>query len=254
MNYGRIYKELIMRGKKTCRVKTLVTNPNFIYYENHHIVPKCLGGTNDKENMVLLTAREHFLAHWLLHKMHPEEVKLALAFSRCRSSSSSCKSNSYLYKYAREALAFSNSRRIWTEESKAGIRYSNSHRVCTEKTRRLRSENMKGNKNTLGHVLTEEHKAKISFWSRNMPKEAREKQFASYIRRKTEFKVCEYCGKTVSIASYDKAHGKRCSCNPNCIRPKYKNVCINCGLEFESFRKGVKYCSDKCKRKFYAKR
>ena len=166
MNYGRIYKELIMRGKKTCRVKTLVTDPNFIYYENHHIIPKCLGRTNDKENMVLLTAREHFLAHWLLHKMYPEEVKLALAFSRCRSSSSSCKSNSHLYKYAREALAFSNSRRIWTEESKAGIRYSNSHRVCTEKTRRLRSENMKGNKNTLGHVLTEEHKAKISFWSK----------------------------------------------------------------------------------------
>jgi len=39
------------------------------YSENHHILPKCLGGTNDKNNLVRLTAREHFLCHWLLTKM-----------------------------------------------------------------------------------------------------------------------------------------------------------------------------------------
>jgi 5-methylcytosine-specific restriction endonuclease McrA len=39
------------------------------YAENHHIIPKSLGGSNKKENLVKLTAREHFICHWLLTKM-----------------------------------------------------------------------------------------------------------------------------------------------------------------------------------------
>lgn len=38
-------------------------------HESHHIVPKSIAGSNDKANLVLLTFREHFLAHWLLTKM-----------------------------------------------------------------------------------------------------------------------------------------------------------------------------------------
>lgn len=39
------------------------------YTELHHIIPQSMGGTNDKENLVELTAREHFICHWLLVKM-----------------------------------------------------------------------------------------------------------------------------------------------------------------------------------------
>ncbi len=39
------------------------------YYEKHHIVPKCLGGSNTMLNLVRLTAREHYVAHLLLVKM-----------------------------------------------------------------------------------------------------------------------------------------------------------------------------------------
>jgi hypothetical protein len=39
------------------------------YTEKHHIIPKCLGGDNSPSNLVKLTAREHFLCHWLLTKM-----------------------------------------------------------------------------------------------------------------------------------------------------------------------------------------
>ena len=39
------------------------------YTEKHHIIPQSLGGTNNKENLVYLTAREHFICHWLLVKM-----------------------------------------------------------------------------------------------------------------------------------------------------------------------------------------
>jgi hypothetical protein len=36
------------------------------YYESHHIVPKWMNGSNHKSNLVLLTAREHYLCHYLL--------------------------------------------------------------------------------------------------------------------------------------------------------------------------------------------
>ena len=42
-----------------------------LYFEKHHVVPKCLGGANTKDNIVQLTAEEHFVAHQLLVKIHP---------------------------------------------------------------------------------------------------------------------------------------------------------------------------------------
>jgi NUMOD3 motif len=39
-----------------------------IYSETHHIIPRCLGGNDSRENLVELTAREHFICHWLLTK------------------------------------------------------------------------------------------------------------------------------------------------------------------------------------------
>jgi len=40
-----------------------------LYTERYHIIPKSLGGNNEKHNLVRLSAREHFLVHWLLTKM-----------------------------------------------------------------------------------------------------------------------------------------------------------------------------------------
>jgi NUMOD1 domain len=61
------------------------------YLELHHIVPRCIFGENlldekhirnvDEElNLVYLTAREHFVCHWLLHRAFPKNKKLGLAF------------------------------------------------------------------------------------------------------------------------------------------------------------------------------
>jgi 5-methylcytosine-specific restriction endonuclease McrA len=61
MNYQKLYDQLIERAK----LRVLDG-----YCEKHHIVPKSLGGSNNKENIVSLTAREHFLAHWLLFKIY----------------------------------------------------------------------------------------------------------------------------------------------------------------------------------------
>ena len=51
------------------------------YSELHHILPKCLNGPDDPLNLVRLTGREHFVAHWLLHRAYPDNDGLAHAFA-----------------------------------------------------------------------------------------------------------------------------------------------------------------------------
>lgn len=38
-------------------------------FEVHHIIPRFDGGTNEKSNLVLLTTKEHVIAHWLRWKV-----------------------------------------------------------------------------------------------------------------------------------------------------------------------------------------
>lgn len=47
--------------------------------EIHHIIPRCLGGGDNSDNLIPLTSREHFLAHLMLHKGDPNNTKLKKA-------------------------------------------------------------------------------------------------------------------------------------------------------------------------------
>jgi hypothetical protein len=60
--YTRWYNTIIQRAQ----TRNL---PPEMYVERHHIIPRSLGGTNDSDNLVVLTAREHFVCHLLLTKM-----------------------------------------------------------------------------------------------------------------------------------------------------------------------------------------
>lgn len=51
------------------------------YTESHHIIPQSLGGSNDKDNLVELTAREHFICHWLLIKMTEGEDRSKMIYA-----------------------------------------------------------------------------------------------------------------------------------------------------------------------------
>lgn len=51
------------------------------YTEQHHILPRSLGGTDDSENLVYLTAREHFIVHWLLTKMTAGKAKAKMLWA-----------------------------------------------------------------------------------------------------------------------------------------------------------------------------
>lgn len=70
MNYLKIYNQLIDRAS----VRKLSN-----YTENHHIVPRCLGGTDNVTNLVKLTPEEHYLAHQLLVKIYPANKKIIYA-------------------------------------------------------------------------------------------------------------------------------------------------------------------------------
>lgn len=54
------------------------------YYEKHHIIPKSLGGTNSRENLVTLTPREHFICHRLLVKFTKGDEKRKMVFALMR--------------------------------------------------------------------------------------------------------------------------------------------------------------------------
>ena len=74
MNYQKIYNNIIVKYG-------LKEKPQENYTERHHIIPICMGGTNDHNNLVYLEARYHLLAHWLLSRIHPKNYELAHAFS-----------------------------------------------------------------------------------------------------------------------------------------------------------------------------
>ena len=82
MNYIKIYNSIMSNAQASKRVKG-----EHRYYERHHIIPRSLGGLDTSDNLVLLTAKEHFLAHFLIWKhyksmnMTDQMNKMAHAFN-----------------------------------------------------------------------------------------------------------------------------------------------------------------------------
>jgi hypothetical protein len=152
MNYEKIYCQIIERSKVSCRKKLLKENENYIYYESHHIIPKCLGGSNKKENLVLLTSREHFLCHWLLIKIYPDSKKLAHAFYRMCCMNNTKRLN--LDKYIPSSRMYQEAKDNWIPH----LRIQMSNRVVSNVTKeKLRIANL-GKK----YIRSEEYKKKCS--------------------------------------------------------------------------------------------
>jgi hypothetical protein len=98
MNYKLHYNKLVNRGKE-----------RFIdgYTEMHHIIPRCMGGTDLPDNLVKLTAREHFVAHLLLLRMYPQyQYKLIKAVNMmCVVGSNHDRSMNRMYGWLREKFS-----------------------------------------------------------------------------------------------------------------------------------------------------
>ena len=95
MNYKWHYDKLITRAQN----RSILPNE---YKEKHHIVPRCMGGSDDAENLVYLLAREHMIAHLLLMKMNPKNMDLVTAVLKM---SKQCELNSNGFEMARKRFS-----------------------------------------------------------------------------------------------------------------------------------------------------
>jgi hypothetical protein len=168
MNYQNIYNQIVERAK---------TRQNVGYVEKHHIMPKCLGGSNEKENLIELTAREHFLCHMLLCEIYPNENKLKYALflmnigkQKHKNVDYKISSRTYERLKIEHSLFLIGKQRSF--ETKEKISSSLLGRQFSEKTKQKISENRKGikhknhlagqNHKNYGVEKTEEHKQKMS--------------------------------------------------------------------------------------------
>ena len=71
MNYLKIYNDICRKGQ---------TQRSIHYTECHHILPRCMGGDNSLTNLTELSAKEHYLVHYILTKLHPTNSKILHAF------------------------------------------------------------------------------------------------------------------------------------------------------------------------------
>jgi hypothetical protein len=146
--YERWYYDIIAKAQSQTRSKG-----HDVYYENHHIIPKSLGGSDEQENMILLTAREHFICHWLLYKFSEgiNKNKMARAwFMMCNTKNENQERyipSSHVYEAARIAYISAGVSDITRKkQSLAQI-----GKTIPTKTRQKISQTLKGRKKSKDH-------------------------------------------------------------------------------------------------------
>ena len=113
MNYKRLYDQIIEKATVSGRKRS-----DGNYYEKHHIIPRSICGNDTVENLVLLTAKEHFVCHHLLTKFTSgsDKMKMCFAFwAMCNQLSGDVQRhyrvNASTYQYAKQQFAESNSKK-----------------------------------------------------------------------------------------------------------------------------------------------
>lgn len=201
MNYQGIYDHIIANAK----VRSISKEE---YTERHHIIPKSLGGSNRKENIVRLYPREHFVCHVLLHKIHGGKMTYTLYMMSNRKEYNT----SRLYERVRhDALKTLQNpdRREKISNSLKGRKKSGSHIASWKESR----------KNGAGWVCSEDRKLKlqIEMSGNNNPmfgrchSEEAVKKISEANRQKI---ICPHCEKEGGIAIMKRWHFDRCKSKP----------------------------------------
>lgn len=199
--YYKTYNSLIDKCLKS-------TYSSDVYTEKHHILPKCMGGTDNQSNLVIMSAREHIIAHLLLMNAFPEISGLTFA-ANCMLSYGTVRSNiakenlsTKTFSIVREenskrrSLEYSKERhpmygKKHSKESKKKISLSKLGRKmppASDELRRKRSENVKGEKNPMyGKHLSNDHKKKLS----NAFKGEKHPLFGKHLSNETKKKISD---------------------------------------------------------------
>lgn len=230
MDYKKIYDNLVQN-----RIDNPL--PEDVYKENHHIVPKCMGGSDDKSNIVALSAREHFLAHKLLYKIHKTSKLSHAWFSMFRVSDGQPRNtNSRDYEICKKIRSKHLSEDM---RGKGNPFYDKKH---SEKTKKRISEANSGRtltqeqidnwvKKVASKTKSKEHRRKIGRKGLVMLKHVetgecvRVPRDQSEIYDKSVWKnpaairqktiVCSYCGKESTVGNINRWHNENCKHRPN---------------------------------------
>ena len=155
MNYQKIYNNIVGRGQNRILEG---------YSEKHHIVPRCMGGTDEVTNLVSLTPEEHYLCHLLLVKIHPKNIRLVKAAMFMVSSNNNVKRNNKAYgwlkrQYSEYMRGPNNPQKInpikGEQHYAFGKKLSPDH--FTENGKKVLADKMLGNKNPCAGVKPWNH-------------------------------------------------------------------------------------------------
>ena len=218
MNYKRLYNDIVTNAQlqeRNC------------YTETHHIVPRSLGGADTADNLVRLTAREHFIAHWLLSKFTEGEDrgKMIKALSLMRADSKyqerySTKITARVYENLREEhariISEQNTGRIQPQHEKENqIRamtgrkrpeFSKEWRENLSKSSSGENNSMYGKKHSVDTKKKMSEKAK----GRKQSAETIAKKANAIRGSKRELKLCPHCEREVAVNGYARWHGDNC--------------------------------------------
>lgn len=140
------------------------------YHERHHILPKCMDGSDEDDNLIDLFAREHFEAHRLLALENPDISKLTRAWWMMSHMNKSNQRNQRRYKISADEY----------EEVKIAFSSAIKGKKASEETKRKLSEMKKGKPPSdyaiqraievhKGIPLTEEHRKHLSESHKGVP-------------------------------------------------------------------------------------
>lgn len=224
--YTTWYYQIISRAA----TRTLVG-----YAEVHHIIPKSLGGTNNSDNLIQLTAREHLICHMLLPKMvsgnaYHKMINALWAMSKLK--------NNFHQRRPLTSRAYENLKKLRSivlsemysgqnnlfygkthnEHTKEKIRQARLGKKDSAQTRELKS--IAGKKKPPATVETRQKISnankgkqgllgdKNGFYGKTHSPEQREKKRQEKLAAKK--KVCYYCNKEIDPMNYARWHGDNC--------------------------------------------
>lgn len=178
-------------------ISSLDRNIYGTYTEKHHILPKSLGGDNNKENIVSLTAREHFICHKLLYRVMLSKVnrkKMLFAFhmmSKCNNQNQKRTINSREYNKIRSELSLMSSGennhfygKTHNEESRKKIGEKSKGRIPGKITRQKMSMSRLGKKKD-PDVVRRQVETRIANGNNRHSEETKKKMSEARLGRKT---------------------------------------------------------------------
>lgn len=179
MNYQRIHDAIIDRARN----RKLQG-----YYERHHVIPRCLGGTDDKSNLVKLTAREHFVIHKLLCEIYSNEPKLVYAYWMMSRKISNSK---YERNYIVSSRDYERARQLFSETSSKRQKGKN----LTEEHKQALSIAAKTRKTRIPIKHSEETKQKLSSLWKGTTRSVEDRKKISEGQRGKKHKIikCPHC-------------------------------------------------------------